>query len=69
MYKCLVDYSKSKIRNWPELFDSIFGFHLISDLNNGKQIKHLRTVHLRRRQIFTIFDPSAFQQIAYEGDF
>ena len=27
------------------------------------------TIHLRPRQIFTIFDPSAFQQIAYEGDF
>ena len=33
----------------------------------------LGTIHLRRRQIFTIFDPyplpSAFQQNAYEGDF
>ena len=33
----------------------------------------LGTIHLRRRQIFTIFDPyplsSAFQQSAYEGDF
>ena len=31
------------------------------------------TIHLRRRQIFKIFDPyplpSAFQQNAYEGDF
>ena len=33
----------------------------------------LGTIHLRRRQIFTIFDPyllpSAFQQNAYKGDF
>ena len=33
----------------------------------------LGTIHLRRRQIFTFFDPnplpSAFQQNAYEGDF
>ena len=33
----------------------------------------LETIHLRRRQIVTIFDPyplpSAFQQNAYEGDF
>ena len=31
------------------------------------------TIHLRRRQIFTILDPyplpSAYQQNAYEGDF
>ena len=31
------------------------------------------TIHLRRQQIFTIFEPSpppiAFQQNAYEGDF
>ena len=37
------------------------------------QSGYLRTIHLRRRQIFTMFDPyplpSAFQQNAYEGDF
>jgi hypothetical protein len=36
---------------------------------NKKQQFSLGTIHLRRRQIFTIFDPSAFQQNAYEGDF
>ena len=31
----------------------------------------LGTIHIRRRQIFTIFEPlpSEFQQNAYEGDF
>ena len=48
-------------------------FHEVKSVFFLVMIKSYGTIHLRRRQIFTIFDPytlpSTFQQNAYEGDF